>query len=228
MPLERWCCAKYVGEYFPRRRRACLACAAVSIDDKYNRACSAPAVVPLRAGPRCLPLQRRSPGTVTGTLGVAGVLSADTPHALAFLSGPGSTLTALLQPTSTLQHHTLDQNPLHRTTYHARRYTQTMALKRINKELTDLGRYVAPLLLWRRRLPFARMTACECGALHHERRRRSLATTQSLGYLANPLPTVTLLRPAQLAPSAMIWYVTLCARFRGWGGFADMAAVRTS
>jgi hypothetical protein len=42
-----------------------------------------------------------------------------------------------------------------------------MALKRINKELTDLGRYVVALSSDGEVCPLARMTACDCGALRH-------------------------------------------------------------
>ena len=41
-----------------------------------------------------------------------------------------------------------------------------MALKRINKELTDLGRYVVPSSEGEA-CPLARMTACDGGARRH-------------------------------------------------------------
>jgi hypothetical protein len=79
-----------------------------------------------------------------------------------------------------------------------------MALKRINKELTDLGRYVR----FSAKARLARMTACDCGA-----------PCRGYGDMASqhhPLAclltfyTVTLPRRAQLAPSEMTWYVTYC------------------
>ena len=78
-----------------------------------------------------------------------------------------------------------------------------MALKRINKELTDLGRYVLPLSSPR----FARMTARSAG------RRRNLCASAAvlpccLENFELTIAIVTLPRPALPAPSEMIWYVT--------------------
>jgi hypothetical protein len=114
------------------------------------------------------------------------------------LLGPGfSALTYLLQPTSTnithfstRFHYTL--NTLN--TYNA------MALKRINKELTDLGRYVCP-----RRPAVCSHDWPQCGAeaaAVPTGMRQHRSTT-----MANDCK-VTLPRPARLALSEMTWYVT--------------------
>ena len=92
-----------------------------------------------------------------------------------------------------------------------------MALKRINKELTDLGRYVISF-------PSTARLACSLllawaatwqrpGARPYARTRRCcFARRPRVEYLADTLPLVTLPLPVRLALLEMIWYVTLCAR----------------
>lgn len=92
-----------------------------------------------------------------------------------------------------------------------------MALKRINKELTDLGRYVISF-------PSTARLACSLllawaatwqrpGARPYARTRRCcFARRPRVEYLADTLPLVTLPLPVRLALLEMIWYVTLCTR----------------
>jgi|SRR5690242_3789832 len=91
------------------------------------------------------------------------VLPPETPH-LVSLGHPTNVdrLQLLLHNRNTaLSLHT-HRNPQHHTRH------IDMALKRINKELTDLGRYVDPFSpQWRPASPFARTTLCESGVPEH-------------------------------------------------------------
>jgi len=77
-----------------------------------------------------------------------------------------------------------------------------MALKRINKELTDLGRYVVPPP----KASPARLLARQPATAG--RHGTNMATFQAC--FADLLSAVTLPLRVQLAPLEMIWYVTLC------------------
>jgi hypothetical protein len=137
--------------------------------------------LPARLSP-FIAARRRSPGKVTGTFGagvaVAGALSAEIDlirRRTCFLWDPTLTAgpAANRHPTSTLRHHihTLCPTALPTHARHPQPHTHTaMALKRINKELTDLGRYVAPP----KASHAARTTACHCGAPCREHGHRGL------------------------------------------------------
>ena len=82
-----------------------------------------------------------------------------------------------------------------------------MALKRINKELTDLGRYVLPSLAATLPALFARMTARSAG--RRQTRCTSAAARRCCFKCSELTLTVVILpRPALPVPSEMIWYVT--------------------
>jgi hypothetical protein len=107
-----------------------------------------------------------------GMLGVAGAPSADTPPHLLSLGRNANRWPCCCEQTS----HFNSSTP-HTSSHHPRRSVHipfpthpfthnTMALKRINKELTDLGRYVVPSSEGEARPPAclpARMTARDCG-----------------------------------------------------------------
>lgn len=103
-----------------------------------------------------------------------------------------------------------------------------MALKRINKELTDLGRYVLPSSI--ERVP-ACLLVCQSamrGPLTPTSRNMSTMDPRLIDrQLANFQCAVILPLPARLAPSEMTSYVTHTLsrpHARGYGGIAVPAA----
>jgi hypothetical protein len=112
-----------------------------------------------------------------------------------------------LSATHGLLHPPSPNNPLHSPHIN-------MALKRINKELTDLGRYVPPLFLSLSLLsppPISRGGAAVtrrglCTFINNLVSMRTRRCAQ--GYVTDSLgAVVTLRRPARPGPSEMTWYV---------------------
>jgi hypothetical protein len=83
-----------------------------------------------------------------------------------------------------------------------------MALKRINKELTDLGRYVVPPP----KASPARLLARQPATAGRHGTSMAIWTRNAVfrERFADLLFAVTLPLRAQPAPLEMIWYVTLC------------------